>query len=73
MYQHSLHPLPEAASNLGISVALIQKFIKKGLIIPIEDDKAPKLTAYGLRRLMQVVDLYEKSYPMEKIERLLNN
>ncbi len=73
MYQSNLQPIHEVAAHLGVSVALIEKFIKKGLVVPVVDDKAPKLTPYGMRRLRQVVDLYEKSYSLEKIENLLNN
>ncbi|HHJ51567.1 MAG TPA: MerR family transcriptional regulator [Caldithrix abyssi] len=73
MVHSNLRPINEVAANLGVSVALVEKFIKKGLVVPILDDKAPKLTPYGMRRLRQVMELYEQSYPLEKIETLLNN
>ncbi|GEM_PF-2350797 len=73
MHQANLYPLQEAAKNLGISESLIEKFIKKGLVIPIRDKKARKLTPYGLRQLRRVINLYEQSYSLDLIERLINN
>ena len=65
--------IKEVAGDLQVSEALVQKFIKKGLIHPIyDDDIAPKLTSYGKRQLSRIVDLYEKSYSTESIEYIIN-
>ncbi len=74
MHQEStLQSISEAAYQLGVSVALIEKFIKKGLLIPIQDETTLKITAYGFRRLARILDLYEHSYPLDRIEYMLNN
>jgi hypothetical protein len=73
MNHHNLYSIDDAARQLAVSKALIYKFIKLGLVIPAEKDMVkPKLTPYGLRRLMDIVDLYEKSYSTESIEAMLN-
>jgi hypothetical protein len=72
MYQTALYTIPEAAGNLGVSEALIKKFISRGLVMLVNDGLAPKLTSYNMRRLIRVVDLYEKSYPLDRIETILN-
>ncbi len=73
MYQATMYTISEAAGNLGVSEALIKKFITMGLLTPINDGYAPKLTSYNFRRLTRIVDLYEKSYSPESIETILNN
>jgi len=73
MYHTALYTIPEAAGNLGVSEALIKKFVSQGLVTLVNDGMAPKLTSYNMRRLIRVVDLYEKSYPMDSIESMLNH
>lgn len=72
MYQATMYTISEAAGNLGVSEALIRKFIMLGLITPVNDGYAAKLTSYHFRRLTRIVDLYEKSYSPESIESILN-
>ncbi len=71
--ENTLQSISEAAYRLGVSEALIEKFIKKGLLTPIQDETTLKLTAYGFRRLARILDLYEHSYPFDRIEYMLNN
>jgi hypothetical protein len=64
----------DASIYLNISEDLIKKFITLGFIKPMDNDGTSiKLSAYNLRRLKQVLDLYEKSFSPEKIEVILNN
>ncbi|RMH60742.1 MAG: MerR family transcriptional regulator [Calditrichaeota bacterium] len=65
--------ITEAANRLAISKDLVDKFIKRGWIIPVEEGKRRKLTPYALRRLNQIVALYEQSCSFEKIENYLNH
>ena len=65
--------LKDASINLSISEDLILKFINLGFIKPIHDGTVIKLTAYNLRRLKQVLDLYERCFPPDEIEVMLNN
>ena len=74
MYQKKLISLNDASIYLNISEDLIKKFITLGFVKPIYDNgPAIRLTAYNLRRLKLVLDLYEKSVSPEKIEGILNN
>ena len=74
MYQNKIISLRDASVYLNISEDLIRKFITLGFIRPVHNDGTViKLTAYNLRRLKQVLDLYEKSFSPEKIEIILNN
>jgi len=41
MYQIQLHSIPETAHSLGVSEALVERFIKKGLVTPVKDVTAP--------------------------------
>ncbi|MCB0281966.1 MAG: hypothetical protein KDF60_05245 [Calditrichaeota bacterium] len=67
----NLLSVSEAASSLQISEDLVQKFIQMGLIATVKEGHSKKLTPYGMRRLMRAMDMYEKSYSTENIERLL--
>ncbi|RLD11855.1 hypothetical protein DRI50_09675 [candidate division KSB1 bacterium] len=67
-----LYGINEAASQLGVSVDVIQRFIRMGLVFPV-NNQGMKLTRYGIRRLKVILDLYEKSYPLEHIEAYLNH
>ncbi len=67
-----LYDLSEVAQQLGISPEVIKRFIRMGLVFPVQK-KTYKFTRYGVRRLQKVLDLYEKSYPMERIEAILNH
>lgn len=71
--QHTLYTIQDAANNLGISIDLVEKFIQKGLVLPLHGDKSPRLTAYNFRRLREIVNLYEHSYSLDNIENILNN
>jgi hypothetical protein len=73
MYKNKAITLRDASVYLNISEDLIRKFIALGFIKTINDGTAMKLTAYNLRRLKRVLDLYEKCFPPEKIEVILNN
>lgn len=73
MYQQRMFSIQEAASNLMVSEAFVDKFIKKGLITPINDGRAPKLTSYHYHRLLKAMELYESSYSYESIEAMLND
>ncbi len=68
-----LYSIEEAATNLEISEDLIRKFIQKGFVVPVEQGRVKKLTAYGLRRLSEIVSLYEQSYSMDRIEQTINH
>ena len=70
--QSELYGINEAAMQLGVSVDVIKRFIRMGLVFPV-NKQGMKLTRYGIRRLKTVLDLYEKSYPMEHIEAYLNH
>ncbi len=72
MYQNQLHSIPETAHSLGVSEALVERFIKKGLVTPVNDVTTPKLTEYGIRRLNHILKLYENSYSFDRIEKALN-
>ncbi len=73
MNHHHLYSIDDAAKKLAVSKALIYKFINMGLVIPAEKDPSkPKLTPYGLRRLMDIVQMYEQSYSPESIESIIN-
>lgn len=63
----------EAANNLAVSEAVINKFINRGLIMVRQKAGAKILTPYAYRQLVRILDLYEKSYPADGIERLINN
>ena len=73
MHLSHLHTITDTAVHLGISEALIIKFIKKGLVTPVKDATAPKLTGYGIRRLSRILDLYERSHSLDNIEQMLNH
>ncbi len=70
--QKDLYEISEAAYQLGVSVDVIKRFIRMGLVFPV-NKQGMKLTRYGIRRLKTVLDLYEKSYPLERIESVLNH
>ena len=67
------YTIPEAANNLAVSEAVINKFINRGLIMVRQKAGAKILTPYAYRQLVRILDLYEKSYPADGIERLINN
>ncbi len=67
------HTLEQAANNLGISIDLVEKFIKKGLVIPLQNDRALILTDYNLRQIERAATLYENSCSFDRIEHYLNN
>ena len=71
--QHCRYTIQDAANNLGISIDLVEKFIQKGLVFSLQEDSNKILSAYNLRRLRKIVDLYEHSYSLDKIEHILNN
>ena len=71
--RQNYYTINEAAQELAISKDLVDKFINRGWIIPVEEGKRRKLTPYALRRLNQIVALYEQSYSFEKIENILNH
>jgi predicted DNA-binding protein YlxM (UPF0122 family) len=73
MYYPETYSIPEVANDLELSEDLIKKFIKKGLIIPVNDGLSPKLTRYNIRRLLKIVDLYEKSFSTDSIEYIINH
>jgi predicted DNA-binding protein YlxM (UPF0122 family) len=73
MYYSETYSIQEVANDLEVSEDLIKKFIKKGLIIPVNDGLSPKLTRYNIRRLLKVVDLYEKSFSTDSIEYIINH
>lgn len=68
-----LTTLVDAANSLEISVALINKFIRLGLVKTVKNGHYNMLTPYGFRRLSRVIDLYEKSYTPARIEAELNH
>lgn len=71
--RHSHHTIEQAANNLGMSTALVEKFIKKGLVIPVQNEQALILTDYNLRQLERAAALYENSCPFDRIELHINN
>ena len=73
MYYSETYSIQEVANDLEVSEDLIKKFIKKGLIIPVNDGLSLKLTRYNIRRLLKVVDLYEKSFSTDSIEYIINH
>ncbi|HHM01863.1 MAG TPA: MerR family transcriptional regulator [Caldithrix abyssi] len=73
MESQNLYTLNEAADQLAVSQDLVAKFISRGWIVPVEDGKRQKLTPYAFRRLNRIIDLYERSYSLERIETLLNH
>ncbi len=73
MESQNLYTLNEAADQLAVSQDLVNKFINRGWIVPVEDGKRQKLTPYAFRRLNRIIDLYERSYSLERIETLLNH
>ncbi len=73
MASQNLYTLNEAADQLAVSQDLVAKFISRGWIVPVEDGKRQKLTPYAFRRLNRIIDLYERSYSLERIETLLNH
>ncbi len=70
--QAELYGINEVASQLGVSSEVIKRFIRMGFVFPV-NKQGMKLTRYGIRRLRMVLDLYEKSYPLERIEAYLNH
>jgi len=73
MQNTQLLSITDAANSLNVSKALVDKFIKMGLVKTIKDGHFTKLTPYGIRRLMRIVDLYDQSISMEGIEKQLNH
>jgi len=73
MYQPNFVSIQDAASSLKVSEAFVKKFIKKGLITPVSDGRAPKLTTYHYHRLARAMELYENSCSYETIETILNH
>jgi len=73
MYQGRMLSIQEVARNLKVSEAFIDKFIKMGLVTPVIDGRAPKLTSYHFHRLTKAMELYENSCSYEKIETILNH
>lgn len=73
MYYSETYSIAEVATDLKLSEDLIKKFIKKGLIVPVNDGLYPKLTRYNIRRLLKIVDLYEKSFSTDSIEYIINH
>lgn len=73
MQRSNLHTISDSAVQLGISEALVSRFIKKGLITPVHDATTPKLTSYAIRRLSRILDLYEQSCSLDHIEQKLNS
>ena len=71
--RQSQHTIEQSANNLGVSICLLEKFIKKGLVIPLQNEQALILTDYNLRQLERVVTLYEHSYSFDRIELNINN
>ncbi len=67
-----LYELSDVAQKLGVSPEVIKRFIRMGLAFPVQKNNY-KFTRYGVRRLQMVLDLYEKSYPIEHIEAILNH
>ena len=73
MNNSQLVSINEVADSLAISVALIDKFIRLGLVTPVTEGRASKLTPYGMRRLTRIIDMYEKSFSADRIEQALNH
>ncbi len=70
--QSELYGLNEVAQQLGVSTEVVKRFIRMGLVFPASKNNM-KFTRYGVRRLQRVLDLYEKSYPLDRIETILNH
>lgn len=66
-----LFSISEAANSLQVSEDLVQKFIHMGLVTTVKEGQAKKITSYGMRRLLRAMDMYEKSYTTEHIEKML--
>lgn len=73
MQNSQLLSIADAADSLQVSEALVDKFIKMGLVTTIQDGRFTKITPYGIRRLMRIVDMYDQSFSPESIEKLLNH
>ena len=73
MQNFQLISIADAANSLKVSEALVDKFIKLGLVSTIQDGHFIKLTPYGIRRLTRIVDMYDQSFSTERIEDLLNH
>ncbi len=67
------YTVPEAADNLAVSEAVVNKFIKKGLVPVRQKGGLKLLTPYAYRQLVRILDLYEKSYSTDGIEQMINN
>jgi len=67
------YTVPEAANNLAVSEAVVDKFIKRGLVLVRHTAGHKILSPYSYRQLVRVLDLYEKSYSATGIEQVLNN
>ena len=70
--QTDLYELNDVGQQLGVSPEVVKRFIRMGLVFPVQKNNY-KFTRYGVRRLQKVLDLYEKSYPIELIEAILNH
>ncbi len=70
--QAELYELTDVAQQLGVSPEVVKRFIRLGLVFPAQKHKY-QFTRYGVRRLKMVLDLYEKSIPMDRIEAILNH
>ncbi len=73
MQDSLLISITDAANTLKVSEALVDKFIKLGLVSTIQDGFSTKLTPYGIRRLTRIVDMYDQSFSTDRIENLLNH
>ncbi len=73
MQNVQLISIADAANSLKVSEALVDKFIKMGLVSTIKDGHFFKLTPYGIRRLTRIVNMYEQSFSTERIENALNH
>ena len=67
----ALYSISEAALSLQISEDLVQKFIHMGIVKTVKEGPIKKLTSYGMRRLHRAIDMYEKSYSADHIEKML--
>jgi len=67
------YTVPEAADNLAVSEAVVNKFIKKGLVPVRKKGGLKLLTPYAYRQLVRILDLYERSYSTDGIEQMINN
>ncbi len=73
MQDSLLISITDAANTIKVSEALVDKFIKLGLVSTIQDGHSTKLTPYGIRRLLRIVDMYDQSFSTDRIENLLNH